>query len=494
MALLIGNDVANYLSSSDIVASYPFAVYIKFRPGSTGIEQCLWSSGVDSNNFVAIKIKSDDLVYFAIRTGGVDSEVTDGFITVSTFQFIEFLFVALSPTERRIYPLGYDIEAAFAIPGAGLDDTNQTISGYTESRIGNSDALGLTFDGEIAEFAVWKDFTGNPFIDPTIGVGSWVAYLSPSIYGPALDSLVSFIPFWSAIDSWVGPTYTPHNAISFGPSPPTWYSGSMPFRAPAVPEGAHLTGDATDTIVLTDTITLPQNVVDTISLEEIVSNSKFQYVTDTISLTDSYGIAPNRTDHVVLMEVITTTMSRERDGEDEVALYETILAIVNGDCPTCCDADEQYHPYIGTTSNPNAPTPPSATAPTLTPSHSVVLSWPAHTTPSLTVTLRAPEFGNTDAQELKKIKRESRGGTLQVFADPQWPKIYRLKMDFAVLSEAKAQEYLAFRAATLGKEVRLVDYESRIWTGVLTDTETPITRAKRGCGLTASLNFEGELL
>jgi hypothetical protein len=109
------------------------------------------------------------------------------------------------------------------------------------------------------------------------------------------------------------------------------------------------------------------------------------------------------------------------------------------------------------------------------------------------VTLRAPVFGNRDRLTNQRITRESRGGTLIVYADPQWPKVHTLVMDFAVLDEQTALDYLDFVAATLGKEIRLVDHESRTWRGVLIQPDDPITRNKR-CDVSASLIFEGELV
>jgi hypothetical protein len=107
--------------------------------------------------------------------------------------------------------------------------------------------------------------------------------------------------------------------------------------------------------------------------------------------------------------------------------------------------------------------------------------------------MRRPLFGNRDRLTNQRINRESRGGTLIVYSDPQWPKVHTLVMEFSVLSEDTAQDYLDFLAATLGKEIRLVDHESRHWRGVLIQPDDPITRNKR-CDLSASLIFEGELV
>ncbi len=490
MSLNVGNNTSNFLSSTGVVASYPFAVAVRFRPNADSVDQCVWSSGADGTHYVALMLGSDNVVRFYIKDGASDSSADSGFFTYSAGQPYFYVMVALSATERRLYPLGFDL--SFDPFFIGIDTASRDITAYTESLVGKG--AGVSFDGTISELAIWKDFPGNPFDDATRG--SMNTGVTPLLFASLLPYLVSYSRLVDDALPTVGEEYSVNGSVTWDAHPRVYWPSNVGFSGAPAPEGAHFTADVVeeDLISLTETISIVANVEDTISLEEVISNSKFQYVTDTISMSERVWSVPKfeDPDHVVLMEVITTTMSRERDADDDVVLYETILAIVNADCPTCCDNDEQYHPFIGTTDDPNAPTPPSATAPTLTPSHSVVLSWPV-IAPSMTVTLRAPEFGNSDVLDMKKIKRESRGGTLQIYADPQWPKVSRLHMEFAVLTEAKAQEYLAFRKATLGKEIKLVDYESRIWTGVMTDTDSPITRAKRGCGLTASLAFEGEL-
>lgn len=246
-----------------------------------------------------------------------------------------------------------------------------------------------------------------------------------------------------------------------------------------------------DTITLDDAIVQVATVEDTISLEEIIFNDKIVSVTDTISLSDEADQPTEASDLIELTEEVQAIRAGLRDADDEIALYETISFIHTVICGGCCDITERYAPQVGISSDPDVPPAPSATVPTLTPSHSIVLSHP-FSSPTLTVTLRAPEFDNKDAIENKRINRESRGGTLLIYADLQWPKIYRLEMEFSALKESVAQEYMAFRAATLGQEIRLVDYESRVWRGVLLDVDQPITRNRRH-GITATLSFEGEL-
>lgn len=252
------------------------------------------------------------------------------------------------------------------------------------------------------------------------------------------------------------------------------------------------------TITPSDTLSLNEQIVqvvvveDTIDLSETLFNDDRIDVFDIVVLSDTSGIPVDGSDTISLIESIALVKSGQRDGSDDAVLYESASYILNADCPECCDVTERYSPFVGTSSDPDSPDPPSTTVPTLTPSYSIVLSHP-FVSPTRSVTLRAPLFGNRDRLTNQRIHRESRGGTLIAYSDPQWPKVHTLVMDFAVLSEQTAQEYLDFVSATLGKEIRLVDHESRHWRGVLIQPDDPITRNKR-CDLSASLVFEGELV
>ena len=59
---------------------------------------------------------------------------------------------------------------------------------------------------------------------------------------------------------------------------------------------------------------------------------------------------------------------------------------------------------------------------------------PATGTVTDSVTLRAPNLGNKDRLSFNRIVRETRGGTLIVFADPIWPKLETLVLSFSGLS------------------------------------------------------------
>jgi hypothetical protein len=108
-----------------------------------------------------------------------------------------------------------------------------------------------------------------------------------------------------------------------------------------------------------------------------------------------------------------------------------------------------------------------------------------------TLTLRGPELGNRERMQFQRINRETRGGTLIVFADPIWPKNDHLVMDFVGLSETETNQVRSFIKTTLGKQVTLRDWEGRNWVGVIVSPNNPIVRDGALCMNTVAIELEG---
>ena len=153
---------------------------------------------------------------------------------------------------------------------------------------------------------------------------------------------------------------------------------------------------------------------------------------------------------------------------------------------------EQYHPFVGTGAD-GSPTPPAVTVGTPAPGElPFQLFYPATGTVTDSVTLRAPNLGNKDRLSFNRIVRETRGGTLIVFADPIWPKLETLVLSFSGLHNAQAQQLLTFLETHLGEEIGLLDWEGRCWQGVIMTPTNPVVQDARD-SYSASLEFEGEL-
>lgn len=168
-----------------------------------------------------------------------------------------------------------------------------------------------------------------------------------------------------------------------------------------------------------------------------------------------------------------------------IGLQQATRYVVSKSSVTC-----EYSPFIGSTTDPDAPTPPSVDLPAVSELTGVRLLYPPTGTPTDTVVLRSPNFGDIDRLSFDRINRQTRGGTLKIFADPIWPKIETLLLTFSVLTRDEADDLLSFMKTTLGKEIRFIDWENRAWTGVIVNPQDPIVEDRRN-SFTASFEFEG---
>jgi hypothetical protein len=151
----------------------------------------------------------------------------------------------------------------------------------------------------------------------------------------------------------------------------------------------------------------------------------------------------------------------------------------------------RYSPTIGGGTDPNAPPTPPATFGPVVKASQVTLFYPT-TSPTTTVIIRAPEYGDRHRLQFDRINRETRGGTLEVFADPDWPKMEIIEASFTGLKETEAQAVLDFFTLTLGLEVGFIDWHGRTWHGIVTSPDAQLIRARRGI-VDLSFEFEGEV-
>ena len=149
---------------------------------------------------------------------------------------------------------------------------------------------------------------------------------------------------------------------------------------------------------------------------------------------------------------------------------------------------QQYNPFIAD----DSATSPTLNEPMVGIEAPFQLVFPAEGEVTDSVTLRAPNLGNKDRLAFNRVLRETRGGTLIVFADPIWPKIQTHVLSFSALRRSEAQDLLDFLSDYLGQEVGMIDWEQRYWRGIVTVSEEPIIEDSFN-SYTASFQFEGEL-
>lgn len=150
----------------------------------------------------------------------------------------------------------------------------------------------------------------------------------------------------------------------------------------------------------------------------------------------------------------------------------------------------QYSPFVGAGDGPVPPTALQGPVPGIQVPFQLV--YPAVGIVTDAVSLKAPNLGNKDRLTFNRISRETRGGTVIVWADPDWPKTQTQVLQFSGLLRVEAQALLTFIDEHLGQEIGMIDWEHRYWRGIITTPDEPVVE-DRFDSFTASFQFEGEL-
>jgi hypothetical protein len=201
---------------------------------------------------------------------------------------------------------------------------------------------------------------------------------------------------------------------------------------------------------------------------------------DTLVITDAAVAVGSRTglDALSLTETVAIVLVRVVTGSDTLSLLEAIIPYLPG------SVEWEYHPFTGDIAIPATLTIPATGVTAFT------LSYPT-TSPTDILELRMPRFGDRDRLAANRINRETRGGTLVVFADAIWPTIQSLVVQFEGLSAVESQALLIFLEAHLGEEIGLYDWDHRYWPGVILNPDPVVCDGRRG--YSAGFEFEGEL-
>jgi hypothetical protein len=188
-----------------------------------------------------------------------------------------------------------------------------------------------------------------------------------------------------------------------------------------------------------------------------------------------------------LVSAATLTQVRTDTASSTIGLKQTVGYVLVNDLTLC-----SYAPFIGSSSDPNAPTPPAATLPAADTgmTSGVKFEYPT-TSPTSTITLESSmNLGDINRLAFDKIIRESRGGTLFVFADPNWPKNESLLFTISNIKPSDATLMKNFIELTAGREIRLTTHEGRIWDGYITNPSEVVVQDRRD-SFTVTVEFEG---
>jgi hypothetical protein len=233
-----------------------------------------------------------------------------------------------------------------------------------------------------------------------------------------------------------------------------------------------LTGNASHTLAITDEASIT-NIEDTLNLTHSVIGARVYEMSHTLNLVSSVGLI---SDFV-------------RSVNDPIAIGHALTWFRDNACDR-----KNYTPFQGDqTVNTDFDPPPASLPPTPHDASTdrLVLYYPSIDAIARQLTLRAPEFQDRDRNSYTRVTRETRGGSLIVYADPEWPSLRSVAVTVQGLTANEADDYLTFMYATLGRKVQVRDWEGGLWEGVIVNPENPVTQDGPGCKYTISFELEG---
>ncbi len=171
----------------------------------------------------------------------------------------------------------------------------------------------------------------------------------------------------------------------------------------------------TSTITFGQDVSGAKGIAATITFGQIIVQEVGRGISDDITITQTIG--------EIRRSNITVT--------DNLSLGDTTSYTKNENArEVLCT----YTPFVGITSDDNAPTPPPTSSPTLIPISEITLTCEAAGT---SITLRNPEHGDKDISQFQRVNRETRGGTLVVFSDPIWPRTQKIILEFSLKTQSR---------------------------------------------------------
>lgn len=181
----------------------------------------------------------------------------------------------------------------------------------------------------------------------------------------------------------------------------------------------------------------------------------------------------------------TSGTTYERDDTQQSLFRQRLTYVIQG---TRC-TEKEYSPFIGADATDEYGT-INTVAPTLTPGP-LTLSYPVNT-PTDSIVLKNPEFGNTDSVAYSVVSEQTRGGDPIIYTDPaKWgdPVVTRT-LSIKNLCDTLVQPLIDFINLTLGKEITLVDWEGVTWVGLILQPETTIQQQGRRA-YNVTIQFQG---
>lgn len=232
------------------------------------------------------------------------------------------------------------------------------------------------------------------------------------------------------------------------------------------------------------------NITHTLAFNQFVTVDTWEQIISALNLGQVVvaTVGKPTSDHLAFGQAVQVNKSFGRTLTSNFALHQ----IVNYE-HSKINLTQEYTPIVGDSDDPNNPTPPSRNivGPVIGVTAPFQLLYPTLGAVTDYINLRVPNLGNKSTLTTTRINRESRGGTLNIYTDPMWPKTQVLSLVFSFLMYEEAHALLDFYERYQGIEIGLLDWEHRYWKGIITSMD-PITQDGKD-SFTAAFQFEGEL-
>ena len=233
-----------------------------------------------------------------------------------------------------------------------------------------------------------------------------------------------------------------------------------------------------------------QNVTSTMNLVDVASMS---FINDVIAFVQTAvgGKSPGAQTHTIaFVQTVLQGGTFRRTISQDLGIGHALTYFDD----TACNR-KSYTPFMGEGAT-GAP-PESLTDPQFDTSPGdadrFLLYWPARGARDTTVSIRAPQFSNRDRNAYTRVNRETRGGRLVVFADPNWPQIRTMAVTVTGLLKTEVDAVKALFYAKLGQIIGLTDWYGHEWEGIILDPEEPAVQDSKE-KWTITFKFEGQII
>jgi hypothetical protein len=233
---------------------------------------------------------------------------------------------------------------------------------------------------------------------------------------------------------------------------------------------------------LYETLTLSQNVFLTIqrSVAHVLTLSDLAQIVHSVAVVSALTLTDlaselnykNIVDALGLTDVVTHSNILNFHVTDSLSFKH---AVIGGNQTHFSSCAEEYVP-----------------SPALGTRTGITLTHP-YGSPTLSLDMRNPRFGNVLTGNMQTINRRLRGGQLSSGRGVTWPDIVTIRLAFEALDSVKKGEFLNFVKESSGYEIGLLDHENRQWRGVIVSPDIVSTQLGRVCNFGTEFEFRGVL-